>query len=451
MADSLPLQPDAGERSDNTARGERAEGMKMITVTASTDRQIPWWREPTKEQWLAYVAAWLGWTLDAFDFTVFLLIMVPIAKEFQVPLTEVTLIFTVTLWMRLIGATASGWLADRVGRKTPLMISILWYSICNFIAGFSPTFWFLFLFRALLGIGMGAEWPAGAALAMESWPPRTRGLMSGALQGSWGLGFLLSSAAYGLLFNTIGWRGLLWLGVLPALVTLYIRKFVKEPEVWRENREKQRQQREEFKAPLLEIFRVRVLGNTLTACLWMGSGFVVYYTVFGLFPTHLQKDLHFSPGAVALPVAFANGMTFVSSCIWGYVADRIGRRWSMIIPALIGIVITPFYLGFITTSCSAGRRLYDPGLLCRQHLRAEPRLSQRALSNRGASHRRRFLLSPGCDLGWARRAAASGLGGNDAERLYPPDADCHDGFRSDLCRRAAAWPGDQRQNSRVRH
>ena len=322
----------------------------MVTVTAATDRQTRWWREPTKDQWLAYVAAWLGWTLDAFDFTVFLLIMVPIAKEFHVPLTEVTVVFTVTLWMRLLGATASGWLADRVGRKTPLMISILWYSICNFIAGFSPTFWFLFLFRALLGIGMGAEWPAGAALAMESWPARSRGFMSGVLQGSWGIGFLLSSAAYGLLFNAIGWRGLLWLGILPALVTLYIRKFVKEPEVWRENREKQRQQREEFKAPLLEIFRLRVLGNTLTACLWMGSGFVVYYTVFGLFPTHLQKDLHFSPGAVALPVALANAMTFVSSCIWGYVADRIGRRWSMIIPALIGIVITPFYLGFITTS-----------------------------------------------------------------------------------------------------
>ena len=116
------------------------------------------------------VAAWLGWTLDAFDFTIFLLIMVPIAKEFNVPLVEVTAVFTVTLWLRLVGATASGWLADRIGRKTPLMISILWYSVCNFIAGFSPTFLFLFLFRALLGIGMGAEWPAGAALAMETWP-----------------------------------------------------------------------------------------------------------------------------------------------------------------------------------------------------------------------------------------------------------------------------------------
>src|SRR6266481_9278073 len=124
--------------------------------------------------------------------------------------TAVTAVFTITLWMRLVGATAAGWMADRMGRKAPLMISILWYSLCNFIAGFSPTFAFLFFFRALLGIGMGAEWPAGAALAMESWPPRSRGFMSGVLQGSWGLGFALSALAYGFLFDLIGWRGLLW-------------------------------------------------------------------------------------------------------------------------------------------------------------------------------------------------------------------------------------------------
>ena len=123
--------------------------------------------------------------------------------------------------MRLVGAVASGWLADRVGRKTPLMISILWYSICNFIAGFSPTFLFLLMFRTLLGIGMGAEWPAGAALAMESWPIRSRGFMSGVLQGSWGIGFLLSSVIYGLFDDTIGWRGMLWIGVLPALSVVY--------------------------------------------------------------------------------------------------------------------------------------------------------------------------------------------------------------------------------------
>jgi SHS family lactate transporter-like MFS transporter len=315
-----------------------------MSYQAAFARDIPWWREPTKEQWMAWIAAWLGWTLDAFDFTIFLLIMVPIAQTFDVPLVAVTAVFTVTLWLRLAGATASGWLADRIGRKAPLMVSIAWYSVCNFIAGFSPTFWFLFLFRALLGIGMGAEWPAGAALAMESWPARSRGFMSGLLQGSWSIGFLLSSAAYGLLYSSIGWRGLLWIGILPALAVLYVRRFVREPAVWVENRRKQREQQTEFRAPLFDIFRRRVLGNTLTACLWMGSGFVVYYSVYGLFATHLQKDMHFSPALVALPIALANVMGFVASGAWGWVADRVGRRWSMILPAIIGIFITPLYL-----------------------------------------------------------------------------------------------------------
>src|SRR5213082_635777 len=207
-----------------------------MAVAADTANTVAWWKEPTKDQWLAWVAAWLGWTLDSFDFTIFLLIMVPIAKEFDVPLVDVTFVFTVTLWLRLVGATASGWLADRAGRKLPLMISILWYSICNFIAGFSPSFWFLFLFRALLGIGMGAEWPVGAALAMKNWPQRSRGLMGSVLQASWGLGAVLSSAAYGLLYTTIGWRGLLAIGVLPAFLIIYVRKFVNEPPVWLENR-----------------------------------------------------------------------------------------------------------------------------------------------------------------------------------------------------------------------
>jgi sugar phosphate permease len=173
-----------------------------MTVVADVGRaSMPWWKEPTKDQWKAWIAAWLGWTLDAFDFTIFLLIMLPISQEFGVPLTAVTAVFAVTLWLRLLGATAAGWMADHMGRRAPLMISILWYSLCNFIAGFSPTFAFLFFFRALLGIGMGAEWPAGAALAMESWPARSRGFMSGVLQGSWGLGFALSALCYGFLYG----------------------------------------------------------------------------------------------------------------------------------------------------------------------------------------------------------------------------------------------------------
>ena len=315
-----------------------------MSYTSRPATAEPWWREPTKDQWYAFIAAWLGWTMDAFDFTVFLVIMVAIAKEFAEPLTAVTIVFTLTLWMRLFGAVAAGWMADRMGRKAPLMISILWYSVCNFIAGFSPSFIFLLVFRTLLGIGMGAEWPAGAALAMETWPPRSRGLMSSILQGSWALGYLLSALLYATVFQYIGWRGMLWLGVIPALAVVWIRIYVKEPEVWVENQKNQKAQQAEMRAPLLAIFRRAVLWNTVTACWWMASGFVVYYSIFGLFATYLTKDLHMSPAAVGWPLVLTNAATFAASFFWGALSDKIGRRWAMIIPAILGFCITPVYL-----------------------------------------------------------------------------------------------------------
>jgi SHS family lactate transporter-like MFS transporter len=306
--------------------------------------QVAWWREPTKDQWYAWWAAWLGWTLDAFDFTVFLLIMKPIADEFGVPVSEVAWILALTLWMRLLGAVASGWLADRVGRKTPLMISIFWYSICNFIAGFSPTLLFLLVFRTLLGIGMGAEWPAGAALAMEQWPIRSRGFMSGVLQGSWSIGFLMSSVIWGLFGDYIGWRGMLWVGVLPALSIVYIRFYVTEPPIWVENRRQQRESQHEVRAPLIEIFKPGMLGNTLLACWWMASNFILYYSIWALFATHLQADLKLTTMGTAVPFMIANIMSFVGMSFWGWTADKIGRRWAMMIPAAIAIPIAPLYL-----------------------------------------------------------------------------------------------------------
>jgi SHS family lactate transporter-like MFS transporter len=337
-------------------------------AAAETLRALPWWKEPTKDQWYAYVAAWLGWTLDAFDFTVFLLIMAPIAKEFNVPLTDVAIVFTLTLWMRLVGATAAGWMADRMGRKKPLMISIAWFSVCNFIAGFSPTFWFLLLFRTLLGIGMGAEWPCGAALAMEQWPQRSRGLMSGVLQGSWGLGFLLSSACYWLLFDRFGWRGMLWIGIAPALAIVYVRFFVKEPEVWLENQRLQKASKRVVKAPLAAIFRRGIIGNVLNACWFQCAGFVTYYSINALFATHLQTDLHLSTALIATPIMLANVLVFLASSSWGLVSDRIGRRLAMIIPAAISLIIVPIYLlsedtlvivgGFIAIGLFAGGGMY---------------------------------------------------------------------------------------------
>ena len=317
------------------------------TLHVSRSREhvpIPWWKEPTKDQWLAWVAAWLGWTLDAFDFTIFLLLMVPISKDFGVPLTEVAIVFTLTLWMRLVGATASGWLADRIGRKKPLMISIAWFSVCNLLAGLAPSFWLLLLFRTALGIGMGAEWPAGAALAMETWPQRSRGFMGSVLQGSWGLGALLSSAAYALLYDSIGWRGLLLIGVLPALLIVYIRIYVKEPEVWIENRRKQRAENREFRAPLFSIFQAErarqyphgVLddGQRVRRRL-LGRRHVPLIPAEGSRPSHrLCRAADHAAEPDVLPLGDPLGL----------VADRFGRRPTLMITALMTIPVAPLYL-----------------------------------------------------------------------------------------------------------
>jgi SHS family lactate transporter-like MFS transporter len=143
------------------------------------------------------------------------------------------------------------------------------------------------------------------------------------------------------LYDWIGWRGLLWMGVLPALSIIYVRFFVKEPEVWVENRRLQRTHHREVRTPRFSIFKRSMLGNTLTACWWMASAFVVGYSILALFPTYLQKDLALSPALVALPVLLQNLLFFLSG---GWVADRIGRRWAIIIPALLAIPIARAYL-----------------------------------------------------------------------------------------------------------
>jgi len=244
-----------------------------------------------------------------------------------------------------VGAVGAGWLADRIGRKTPLIISILWFSVCNFIAGFSPSYVFLIAVRAVLGIGMGAEWPTGASLAMESWPARSRGFMGAILQGSWCFGFVLSSVAYSLLFDTIGWRGLLWIGILPApILCAYIHYFVKEPEVWVENRKHQRRQNKEVRAPLLNLFKPALLGNTLTSCWWMAGAMIVYYSVYGLFATWLQTDLKLGGAAVATPILLANLTNFFGFGFLGGIADRIGRRPALLIIAVTSCIVAPMYL-----------------------------------------------------------------------------------------------------------
>src|SRR5690349_10925221 len=151
--------------------------------------------------------------------------------------------------------------------------------------------------------------------------------------GSWSLGFLLSSVIWGVLGDYIGWRGMLWIGVLPALSIVYIRYFVKEPPIWVENRRRQLEEKREVRAPLIKIFQRGMLSNTLLACWWMASNFTLYYSIWALFATHLQADLKLTTMGTAVPFMVANIASFLGMSFWGWTADKIGRRWAMIIPA----------------------------------------------------------------------------------------------------------------------
>jgi len=178
-----------------------------------------------------FLACFLGWALDALDFFLLTFVLVPVASDFGRSIPEVAFAITLTLMMRPLGAFIFGLLGDKFGRRVPLMIDIVFYSVMELLTAFAPNFTCFLIFRALFGIGMGGEWGLGASLAMESLPTETRGLFSGILQQGYAVGYLLAALVYWIVFPYFGWRGLFVTGALPALLVIYIRSRVPESPV----------------------------------------------------------------------------------------------------------------------------------------------------------------------------------------------------------------------------
>src|SRR6266852_2571896 len=184
----------------------------------------------------AVLAGFLGWTLDAFDFFIVVFLFDTLARQFGVTKKEIVLTTTATLAMRPVGALFFGLLADRYGRRIPLMANVIYFSVIELLCGFSPNFAVFIILRALFGIGMGGEWGVGASLAMEAAPVRWRGILSGILQSGYSIGYLLAAIAARFLLPVWGWRPMFWIGALPALLALYIRTKVPESEAWKQHR-----------------------------------------------------------------------------------------------------------------------------------------------------------------------------------------------------------------------
>jgi MFS transporter, SHS family, lactate transporter len=283
----------------------------------------------------ALLAGFLGWTLDAFDFFLVGLSLTAIATEFHKTDADIALSIALTLGFRPVGAFIFGLLADRYGRRLPLMIDLVFYSVIEVLSGLAPNYATFMVLRALFGIGMGGEWGVGASLAMEKVPPRLRGVLSGLLQEGYAAGFLLAAVCYFFVFPRWGWRPMFFIGGLPALLAIFVRLRVKESEVWERTRHKDWAQ---IGRSILSHWKLFIY----LTFLMMMMNFVSHGTQ-DMYPTFLKRQWGFSPQRVAAVTAVSMVGAIGGGIFFGYLSDRIGRRKSMIIALLCAIAVIPLW------------------------------------------------------------------------------------------------------------
>jgi len=283
----------------------------------------------------ALFAGFLGWTLDAFDFFLVVFCLTAIAKEFNKSDAEVALTISVTLYFRPVGAFIFGLLADRYGRRLPLIIDLIFYSIVEVLSGLAPNYTTFLVLRALFGIGMGGEWGVGASLAMEKVPPRMRGVLSGLLQEGYAAGNLLASGCYFLVFDRWGWRPMFFIGGLPALLAIFVRLHVKESEVWERTRHESWSQLGKAITSHWKLFLYLTL-------LMMMMNFVSHGTQ-DLYPTFLEKHRGFATSVRSLVVAISMVGAIAGGIVFGFLSDRVGRRRAMVVALLCAIVVIPLW------------------------------------------------------------------------------------------------------------
>lgn len=285
--------------------------------------------------WPAVMAGFLGWTLDAFDFFLVVLCTADIAKTFNVGIPAIAFAISLTLWMRPVGGFLFGLLADRYGRRRPLMINLVFYSSMSVLSGLAPTYATFLACRVLFGIGMGGEWGVGASLAMEKVPPRLRGVLSGLLQEGYAAGNLLASAVYFLIFPHFGWRPLFWIGGLPALLALYVRSHVKESEVWHKTKH------QSWSHLGRGIVRHWHLFLGIMLLMWMMN--LASHGTQDMFPTLLRNEWHFTPRRVAVVNAVSMIGAILGGVSVGLLSDRVGRRRAMITSFILAICVIPLW------------------------------------------------------------------------------------------------------------
>jgi SHS family lactate transporter-like MFS transporter len=296
-------------------------------------------RSLDRNQRNTFLACFLGWALDAFDFFLLTFVIVPMAADFGTSIAELSYAITLTLAMRPLGAFIFGLLGDRFGRRMPLMIDIIFYSLMELLTAFSPNYTWLLIFRALYGVGMGGEWGLGASLAMETLPTAARGLFSGILQQGYAFGYLLAAVVYWIVFPFFGWRGLFVAGALPAVLVLYIRARVPESPVWLQR------QREttNFWSDLLAVLK-RHWVLFVYVILLMTAFNAMSHGTQDMYQTFLGEQRHYGvTQKAATGIIYAVG-AICGGTVVGHLSQKWGRRRSIILASVFGIIFIPLWV-----------------------------------------------------------------------------------------------------------
>jgi MFS transporter, SHS family, lactate transporter len=308
-------------------------------------------REPrtplTSDQRNSFIAALLGWMMDAFDYFIVVFVYDAIAEDFHMTKAKVAFLTTATLVMRPVGAIIFGLWADRRGRRIPLLVDVIFYSVVGFLCAFAPNFTVLVILRMLYGIGMGGEWGLGAALAMEKVPATRRGFFSGLLQQGYSMGYLLAAVANLLVVNTahLSWRWLFALSIFPALISLLIRTRVKESEVWTKTQDKMKMTQSSFRDVFRNgtvIRRFVYLILLMTAFNWLSHGTQDIYPNF-LHASTADGGAGLSGTTTSLiAIVYTIGAT-IGGIVFGPLSSRFGRRYTIAFCAVLGLPIVPLF------------------------------------------------------------------------------------------------------------
>jgi SHS family lactate transporter-like MFS transporter len=288
-----------------------------------------------QEHHSAVLAGFLGWMLDAFDFFLVVFCLTSIAREFHKPDSAIALSITLTLAFRPVGAFIFGYLADQFGRRGPLMLALVFYSVIELLSGLAPNYVTFLVLRALFGIGMGGEWGVGTSLAMEAAPRQSRGLLSGVLQQGYAAGYLLAALCYVLVFPRFGWRPLFFLGGLPALLALYVRFRVKESAVWRKTKQ----------ANAKDFLRVVAIHWKLLLyiALFMAGLQLTTHGTQDMYPTFLERYRHFGPSVRAWITSISMVGAIIGGIFCGFLSDRWGRRRMIICALACALLAIPLW------------------------------------------------------------------------------------------------------------